>query len=87
MMPKFDPMQMVLDSKTVSGFNLSFFADEKDLIDAYLKQLVSWIEEGKLSVQESTVFDMKEIGRAHELIQSGNSVGKIVLTTLNNDRS
>jgi NADPH:quinone reductase-like Zn-dependent oxidoreductase len=83
MMPKFDPMQMVLDSKTVSGFNLSFFADEKDLIEVYLKQLVGWIEEGKLSVQESTVFEMKDIGKAHELIQSGSSVGKIVLSTPN----
>jgi NADPH:quinone reductase-like Zn-dependent oxidoreductase len=83
-MPKFDPMQMVLDSKTVSGFNLSFFADEKDLIDLYLKQLMEWVDKGKITVQDATVFDMKDIGRAHELIQSGSSVGKIVLSTLNN---
>lgn len=27
-MPKYDPMALVLDSKAVMGFNLSFFADE-----------------------------------------------------------
>jgi len=31
-MPKFDAMNLVLDSKAVAGFNLSFFAEEKSLI-------------------------------------------------------
>lgn len=84
LMPKFDPMQMVLDSKTVAGFNLSFFAEEKEMIDLYLKQLVEWVDTGKINVQDATVFDMKDVGKAHELIQSGSSVGKIVVSTLNN---
>ena len=80
-MPKFDPMQMCMDSKTVSGFNLSFFADEKQLIEAYLVQIVAWIDAGKLVVQDAKVFDMKDVGKAHELIQSGSSVGKLVIRT------
>jgi NADPH:quinone reductase-like Zn-dependent oxidoreductase len=80
-MPKFDPMALVLESKTVAGFNLSFFANETDLIDKYMKQIVDWVEAGQLKVDEVTVFDMKDVGRAHELIQSGKSVGKIVCKT------
>lgn len=38
-MPRFDPMAMVLESKAVAGFNLSFFADEHELIERYMKQV------------------------------------------------
>ena len=31
-MPRFDPMELVTTSRSVSGFNLSFFADEQELI-------------------------------------------------------
>ena len=38
-MPRFDPMGMVLDSRAVAGFNLSFFADEHELIERYMEQV------------------------------------------------
>ncbi len=78
-MPKFDPMQMCMDSKTVAGFNLSFFADERQLIETYLVQIVEWINNGQITVQDAKVFDIQDIGKAHELIQSGSSVGKIIV--------
>jgi len=31
-LPRFDPMDLVTTSRSVSGFNLSFFADEAELI-------------------------------------------------------
>ena len=64
---------------TVLGFNLSFFADEHELVRKYFNQILEWIVEGKISVPASTVVDMKDISRAHELIQSGSTVGKIVM--------
>lgn len=80
MMPKFDPMALVLESKAVSGFNLSFFAEETDLIDAYMNQILAWICDEKLKVSEVTVFDdMSQVGQAHAWIQSGQSIGKIVV--------
>jgi synaptic vesicle membrane protein VAT-1 len=78
-MPKFDPMSLVLDSKAVLGFNLSFFADEHELVRRYFEQIYTWVEEGKVTVPACTVCDMKDIGRAHELIQTGSTVGKIVM--------
>ena len=38
-MPHFDPMLLTLDNKSILGFNLSFFAEEKEVIKAYLKQV------------------------------------------------
>jgi NADPH:quinone reductase-like Zn-dependent oxidoreductase len=77
-MPKFDAMDMTVDSKGVLGFNLSFFADEKALIEKYLTQIIEWVDNGNLKVAAVKVFPMTSIGQAHELIQSGSSVGKIV---------
>lgn len=78
-MPKFDPMSLVLDSKAVLGFNLSFFADEHELVRKYFEQIYLWVEEGKITVPACTVCDMKDVGRAHEMIQTGSTVGKIVM--------
>lgn len=77
-MPKFDAMDMTMNSKGVLGFNLSFFADETALIKQYMTQLIDWVSKGDLKVAAVTIFTVKDIGRAHELIQSGKSVGKIV---------
>ena len=82
-MPRYDPMELVLTSKTVSGFNLSFFSEEKQLIEVYMKQIVEWIECGavKISADNISTFKMSEVRLAHQYIQSGNSVGKIIIET------
>ena len=54
-MPKFDPMDMCVNSKTVSGFNLSFFADEKAIILTYMEQIFAWIQAGQLKMVDITV--------------------------------
>jgi hypothetical protein len=44
-------------------------------------QIVSWLEQEKLICPRVVEMNMEEIARAHELIQSGTSVGKIVMMT------
>jgi synaptic vesicle membrane protein VAT-1 len=78
-MPKFDPMDLVLSSKAISGFNLSFFADEIELIELYMNTIVQWCEEGVLTMDDVTCFDMNAVAAAHSFIQSGQSIGKIVV--------
>ena len=78
-MPKFEPMDLVLSSKQVSGFNLSFFSEEHALVDSYMDQIVQWATQGKLRVPQVTAFSLDHAPQAHSLISSGKSVGKIVL--------
>ena len=78
-MPKFDPMDLVISSKTVAGFNLSFFAEEKALVSAYMDQIVAWVAAGKLRVSKVTAYALGDVPKAHTFIQSGASVGKLVL--------
>ena len=81
-MPKFDPMDMVTANKSVLSFNLSFFADETEVLSEFFSQICTWIEEGKLRAPRVVEMSMKsQVQEAHELIQSGKSIGKIVLST------
>ena len=76
-MPKFDPMDLVISSKNVCGFNLSFFSDEKRLVASYMEQLVVlWLNAGKLKVAKVTAFSLAEVPMAHTLIQSGSRLGR-----------
>lgn len=77
-LPRFDPLDLVLNSRSVHGFNLSFFAEEQALLDAYMDQILAWARDGKLALAKVTNFAMREAPLAHDLIQSGQSVGKIV---------
>ena len=79
-MPKFDAMELTVSNKSVLGFNLSFFADERDVLSDMFDQVLEWIEQGKLKCPGIVEMEMKDIASAHSLIQSGKSTGKIVLT-------
>ena len=80
-MPKFDPMDMGQSNKAVLAFNLSFFAEERDMVIELFDQVQTWLESGKLRCPRVVEMEMAEIAQAHELIQSGKSIGKIVLKT------
>jgi len=80
-MPAFDPMYLTVDNKSVMGFNLSFFADEKEVVSELFDQICLWLEAGLLKSPNVAIFDMDGIADAHALIQSGSSVGKIVVST------
>jgi len=78
-MPAFDPMSLTVDNKSVMGFNLSFFADEKEVVSELFDQICKWLEAGLLKSPNVAVFDMNNISDAHTLIQSGSSVEKIIV--------
>jgi NADPH:quinone reductase-like Zn-dependent oxidoreductase len=80
-MPKFDPMDLVVENKSVLGFNLSFFAAEKDLVSSLFDQVCDWLKIGALKCPRVVTMDIAQIGEAHSLIQSGSSIGKIVINT------
>ena len=80
-MPKFDPMDMTVSNKSVLAFNLSFFSEEKEVCSELLDQICFWLEKGELKCPNIVEIGIDSIGEAHELIQSGQSVGKIVITT------
>ena len=80
-MPKFDPMEMTVSNKAVMAFNLSTFGDEVEMMEFCLDQICAWLHEGTLKPPRVTQMDLSEIAEAHDLIQSGKTVGKLVINT------
>ena len=80
-MPLFNPMDLTVDNKCIMGFNLSFFADERDVLMELFDQLCEWLNDGKLVCPNVVELPMSKVGDAHALIQSGKSIGKIILST------
>ena len=74
-------MDFVTSNRSLLGFNLSFFVDEIELLTQFYNQITEWLEQGKLLIPRMVVMDMEDIGQAHDLIQSGRSIGKIVIQT------
>jgi len=75
------PMDMVTSNKSVLAFNLSFFADESKVIGELFEIICGWLEEGALTCPRITEMmgGVRDVGKAHELLQSGKSMGKIVI--------
>ncbi|CAE7694370.1 unnamed protein product [Symbiodinium necroappetens] len=56
--PRFDPMDLTLDTKAVLGFNLSFFADETETCGKYFRQMSEWLDCGKIAVPPVQTFGL-----------------------------
>lgn len=78
--PKFAPLEMINANKGVIGFNVSFLFDEAEMIEDCLRGTQKMIEAGQIRPVPVTPIPFEKVGEAHKLIESGNSVGKIVLT-------
>ena len=78
--PRFNPMDLITENKSVCGFNISFLFDRIDLIKEISEFLDLQIEAKKISPVATTYFSFDQVAEAHRLIESGKSQGKIVLT-------
>jgi NADPH:quinone reductase-like Zn-dependent oxidoreductase len=79
--PRFNPLDMVSDNKSVMAFNLSFLFDKKALCREAMDELIGWVQEGKLVVPKVTTYALENAGNAHSDIESGQTTGKLVLLT------
>lgn len=66
---------MTEENRSVLAFNLSFMFEKKTFLTGMFRQLLSWLQEGRLVVPPTTLFPMEQIVDAHKLIESGTSTG------------
>jgi NADPH:quinone reductase-like Zn-dependent oxidoreductase len=78
-MPRYHPLKLVTDNKSVIGFNLSFLFDRDDLLSEGMEGLLARVRERKIHPPKVTVIPFERVAEAHRLIESGQSIGKIVL--------
>lgn len=77
--PRFNPLDLTEQNKSVMAFNLSYLFDRPELLTEGMRDLLSWLEAGKIHPHAVRTFPLSEVRKAHELIESGTTVGKLVL--------
>lgn len=79
--PRFNPLAMTEQNRSVMAFNLSYLFDEASVLEEGMRALLAWLNEGKLRPHAVQTFAFEEVRKAHQLLESGTTVGKLVLTT------
>ncbi|MFJ8260802.1 quinone oxidoreductase family protein [Rummeliibacillus sp. NPDC094406] len=74
-----DPRMLMDTSKTLTGGDLWNVLTSFEERQKRSKQLFDWIIAGKLQLQSPTVFSLEEGAKAHDLLESRKSTGKILL--------
>ncbi len=77
--PRFHPVAPRNQNKALATFNLSFLFDRTDLLGEAMGALYPLLKEGKIRVPKVTTYPFREVARAHRDLQSGRTVGKLVL--------
>lgn len=79
--PRFNPLALTKDNRSVLAFNLSFMSEKAELLTRGLKNMLGWMAAGEIRPLETTSFPFEEAARAHQALESGNTTGKLVLVT------
>ena len=74
-----DTLRLLFRSQAVFGLHLNAIFERPRLMTESLTRLMEWIGEGKLKMQVGHTLPLSGIRRAHELMASRQSYGKIVL--------
>jgi len=77
--PRFSPLKMTGENKSVMAFNLSYLFDRADILAEGMKALLGWFSEGRIRLPAIETYPFDEVAAAHKALESGRTVGKLVL--------
>ena len=77
--PRFNPLDLITDNKSIVGFNLSFLFEFELLKTDCLNGVMSMINDQLVSPPITRTFDISEVADAHKWLESGESIGKLAL--------
>ena len=77
--PRFNPLNMTNDNKSLVAFNLSYLFHQLDLFNDALDHLCRWVEEGRIKAPPLQTYPFEKVAEAHRALESGKTVGKLVL--------
>jgi NADPH:quinone reductase-like Zn-dependent oxidoreductase len=81
--PRFDPLAMTRENRSVLAFNLSFLGDRAELLDRGMNWLIAELAAGRLEPPRTTTHSLEDVADAHRALESGRTTGKLVLTVGN----
>ena len=77
--PRWSPLNMTQENKSLIAFNLSFLFHRMDLLKESMQDLMRWVEEGKIKAPAVQAFPFENTADAHRALESGTTVGKLIL--------
>ncbi len=77
--PRFDPLDMTNKNRSVLAFNLSYQFERSEQLKVAMSRLLGWFQDGSLQPPPVTAFAFNEVADAHRALESGRTVGKLVL--------
>jgi len=79
-MPRFNPLKLMSESKSVIGLNMLRLWDERQSLDELIEPLRAWVDEGRLRPVVAQEFRLDDGAAAHRYMHERSNVGKVVLT-------
>jgi synaptic vesicle membrane protein VAT-1 len=79
--PRFSPIDMTNDNKSVMAFNLSYLFERTALLQEAMDVLTRSVETGSLKSPPIQEIPFDEVASAHAALESGRTIGKLVLRT------
>ena len=76
--PKFDPLKLMTRNRGVFGVHMGTWKDEAAM-SQQLYKIMEGIKQGHLSPVIDSVFDAKDVAKAHQYIHDAKNIGKVLL--------
>lgn len=74
------PIGLMMGSKSLMGVNMLKIADAKpEILAQCLSEVVKLTQEGRINPISGGVFSSKELAKAHELLEKGETIGKLTI--------
>ncbi len=77
--PRFNPLDLTTQNRSVMGFNLSYMFDQAQLLERSMARLLELADAEVLRPPPVARYRLSEVGRAHHDLETGKTVGKLVL--------
>ena len=77
--PRFDPLRLTNENKSIMAFNLSYLFEQKAQLQQAFEQICGWYASGQLIPTQLRPYPFSAVQQAQAELQSGKTVGKLTL--------
>jgi NADPH:quinone reductase-like Zn-dependent oxidoreductase len=78
-MPRFGPLKLMSESKSVIGLNMLHLWDAKGSMDEFIDPIAEWLASGSIRPVVAARFPLAEGPAAHRYLHARENIGKVVL--------
>jgi NADPH:quinone reductase-like Zn-dependent oxidoreductase len=78
--PRFGPLSLMNENRTVAGVNLGHLWNEETIVRPQIEALLAYARAGRIRPRVDRTFPLAEAAQAHRYIHGRRNIGKVVLT-------